>query len=65
MRQSQRLLAAARGEHIYHTGKPCLHGHDAGRYTRTARCVRCTIEATQRQRREICAKLDAAKGGAA
>lgn len=63
MKESERQQAAGRGEHIYHTGKPCPHGHNEGRYTRTARCVRCSIIDAERQRVAICARLDAAKAG--
>jgi hypothetical protein len=59
--KSPRARAADAGRHIYHTGKPCLRGHNEGRYTRTARCVRCTIDAAERTRRQYAARLDAAK----
>ena len=62
--KSARELAADAGEHIYHTGKPCPRGHNEGRYTRTARCVRCAIEDAEKSRRDIGARLDAAKGAA-
>lgn len=39
-----RAEAKERGEHLYFTGKPCVRGHAAARFTRTAICVDCNRE---------------------
>jgi hypothetical protein len=63
--KSARALAADAGEHIYHNGEACPKGHNDGRYTRTARCVRCSKDDASRRRRDFASRIDAAKASAA
>lgn len=40
-RPASRIEAAKAKERFYFTGKPCVHGHIADRYTGSGRCVEC------------------------
>lgn len=52
-----RKEALARGEKQYYTGQPCIHGHDAPRYTSTARCTECARLASRAQYQAHSTKL--------
>ena len=46
----ERKAAKARGMRVYYTGRLCVHGHDAVRYTKSGACIICTRERTAKQR---------------
>ena len=39
--EKSRKAAKAKGEHRYHTGKPCCKGHIADRFTANGNCIVC------------------------
>ena len=41
MQKMTRREAATSGLNKFYTGRPCIHGHDAERYTLTGICVEC------------------------
>ena len=50
MRDTNRLAALQAGESVY-VGKPCRHGHTpARRYTQSAACCQCQLDAKRAQR---------------
>jgi hypothetical protein len=52
MRTKARAEAKASGLKKYNTGKPCIHGHMADRYTGTGHCVECDISRSSKFARE-------------
>lgn len=46
----------------YYTGKPCINGHIAERYTEARSCVRCVIERVNRSREKMKRLADKAGG---
>lgn len=63
---SDRNAARESGAHLYRTGKPCLRGHLADRYTSKASCVEC-VALAKAKRKEASRKPRGAarKAGAA
>ena len=47
-----RQAAREAGVTKYQTGKPCVHGHVAPRYTQNARCVLCVRDRERTRRQE-------------
>jgi hypothetical protein len=45
-----RKIAKAAGLKVYYTGKPCVNGHTANRYTSNGLCVTCAVEVNKRSR---------------
>lgn len=41
MTPATRKQAVEQGSPVYNTGRPCLHGHTANRYTSTGGCLEC------------------------
>lgn len=44
-----RRWARTIGWFVYWGCRPCRHGHVGWRYTKTANCVRCTLEGNRRR----------------
>jgi hypothetical protein len=57
-----RMEAAKLGLLRFYTGKPCKHGHDSERYTRTNTCIECAKLATDRYNQKIREVIDEARG---
>lgn len=50
---SSRAEAARLGEQQYFTGKPCVHGHIANRFTSSGTCVECNAIRARKVAKEV------------
>lgn len=60
---TDRMVAAKDGRLRYFTGKPCLKGHVAERYTKSGACCECQALGVQEYNKRIRATIAAALEG--